>query len=128
MEENNEQLILKLFEDGDRALIAADVAELSRIFADDYVQYDESGDSFTKQDVINNLKTGAIRYLSMTSSGRRIRILSEDVAIVHGSEDDDIEQGGRRFPVSYIYMDVVVKRNGRWQIVGSQLARPAELP
>jgi hypothetical protein len=35
--------ILKLFEDGDRALIAADIAELSRIFADDYVQYDESG-------------------------------------------------------------------------------------
>jgi hypothetical protein len=29
--------ILELFEDGDRALIAVDIAELSRIFADDYV-------------------------------------------------------------------------------------------
>ena len=35
--------ILELFEEGDRALIAVDIAELSRIFADDYVQYDESG-------------------------------------------------------------------------------------
>ena len=43
--ENDEQQILKLFEDGDRALIAADVAELSRIFADDYIQYDESGNA-----------------------------------------------------------------------------------
>jgi uncharacterized protein (TIGR02246 family) len=124
MQLGDEQQILKLFEDGDRALMAADVAELSRIFADDYVQYDETGDSFTKQDVINNLKTGTIRYLAMTSTGRRIRMLSDELAIVHGSEEDDVEQGGQRFPVRYIYMDVVVRRDGRWQIAGSQLAKP----
>jgi len=124
--ESDEQQIVKLFEDGDRALIAADVAELSRIFADDYIQYDESGESLRKQDVIDNLRTGAIRYLSMTSTGRRVRLLRDDVAIVHGSEEDDVEQGGRRFPVRYVYMDVVVKRNGKWQIVGSQLAKPIE--
>jgi len=120
---DDEQQILQLFEDGDRALIAADIPELSRIFADDYVQYYESGKPSTKQDVLEELKTGAIRFPSMVSTGRRIRLLTEDVAIVHGSEDDEVEQGGRRFPVRYVYMDVVVKRDGRWQIVGSQLAR-----
>ncbi len=124
--ENDEKEILRLFEDGDRALIAADVGELSRIFADDYIQYDESGKMFTKQDVLNNLKSGAVRYIALISTGRRIRLLSDELAIVHGSEEDDVEQGGRRFPVSYIYMDVVVKRDGRWQIVGSQLASPKE--
>ena len=121
---HDEEQILKLFEDGDRALIAADIAELSRIFADDYMQYDEFGESRTKEDVIKNLETSAVRYLSMVSTGRRIRLLSDELAIVHGSEEDDVEQGGQRFPVRYIYMDVVVKRNGRWQIVGSQLAKP----
>jgi hypothetical protein len=121
--ESDEQQIVKLFEDGDRALIAANLAELSRIFADDYIQYDEFGESRTKQHVIKNLETGAIRYLSIVSTGRRIRLLSNELAIVHGSEDDDVEQGGRRFPVRYIYMDVVVKRTEKWQIVGSQLAR-----
>jgi len=122
--QSDEQQILKLFEDGDRGLIAADVAELSRIFADDYLQYDEFGESRTKQDVLKNLETGVIRYLSIVSTGRRIRLLSDELAIVHGSEEDDVDQGGQRFPVRYIYMDVVVKRQGRWQIVGSQLARP----
>lgn len=122
--DNDEQQILKLFEDGDRALIAADEAELARIFADDYIQYDESGDAHTKQDLLHNLNSGRIRYLSMISTGRRIRLLNEDVAIVHGSEDDDVEQGGQRFPVTYVYMDVVVKRSGKWQIVASQLAKP----
>ena len=121
---NDEQQILKLFEDGDRALIAGDVAELSRIYADDYVQYDESGETSTKSDLIQKLTSGTLRLVSMTSTGRRIRILRDDVAIVHGSEDDVVEQGGKRFPARYVYMDVVVKRSGRWQIVGSQLARP----
>jgi ketosteroid isomerase-like protein len=120
----DEQQILQLFEDGDRALISVDVPELERIYADDYIQYDESGNPSTKQDVLNNLKTGATRYLSMTSTGRHIRLLRDDIAIVHGSEDDEVEQGGKRFTVSYIYTDVVMKRNGNWQIMASQLAKP----
>ena len=120
---NDEQQILKLFEDGDRALIAADITELSRIFADDYVQYDESGKPSTKQEVLDRLKTGAIRFLSMVSTARRIRLLTEDVAIVHGSEEDEVEQAGKRFSIRYVYLDVVVKGESRWQIVGSQLAR-----
>jgi uncharacterized protein (TIGR02246 family) len=116
--------IEKLFEDGDRALIAADQAALARIFADDYTQYNESGKSFTKQDVINNLTSGAIRYLSMISTARQIRLLTDDIALVHGSEADEVVQAGRRFQVRYIYTDVVMKRNGLWQIVASQLAKP----
>jgi uncharacterized protein (TIGR02246 family) len=120
---SREQEILLLFENGDRALIGGDIAELARIFADDYVQYDELGTAHTKEEVLNDLKSGTIRYVSMISTGRRIRLLSEDMAVVHGSEEDDVEQGGRRFPVNYVYMDVVVKREGRWQIVASQLVR-----
>jgi uncharacterized protein (TIGR02246 family) len=125
MLEDDERQIIQLFEDGDRALTSADVAELSRIFADDYVQYNELGERSTKQDVIDNLRSGRVRYVSMTSTGRSVHLLRDDVAIIHGSEDDQVEQGGRRFGARYVYMDVVVKREGRWQIVSSQLAKPA---
>jgi len=124
---SDEYQIVKLFEDGDRALIAVDLAELSRIFADDYIQYDETGRPSTRQDVLNNLKSGRIRYISMTSTGREVRLLGEDVAIVHGSEEDEVEQAGTHFSVRYVYMDAVVKRNGQWQIVASQLAKPASI-
>jgi uncharacterized protein (TIGR02246 family) len=120
---NDEQQIVQLFEDGDRALLAVNVPELQRIYADDYVQYDESGEVITKSDMIDGLVAGKTRLISMTSTGRRIRILRDDVAIVHGSEDDVIEQGGQRFPARYFYMDVVVKRDGEWQIIASQLAK-----
>ncbi len=118
--------ILQLFEDGDRALIAADIAEVRRIYAVDYEQYDGSGASCSRQKLIHKLTSREIRFLSMRSTGRHVRMLRDDVAIVHGAEEDEIKQGGRRLRVNYIYMDVVRKRGGKWQIVASQLAKRAD--
>ena len=124
-EQNDEQQILALHEAGDKALMSADVAVLAQIFADDYVQYDPSGRPFTEQQVLENLRTSTVRYPSIVSTGRTIRLFG-DFAIVHGSEDDIVEAEGHRFPARYLYMDVVVKRNGQWQIVASLLAKPEE--
>jgi uncharacterized protein (TIGR02246 family) len=122
MSQSDEHQILQLFEDGDRALIAADVAEMRRIYAEDYTQADESGTIATRQEVIERLTSGNVRFISMKSLSRRIRFLRGDVAIVNGAEEDEIEQEGRRSTVGYIYMDVVIKREGRWRIAASQLA------
>jgi uncharacterized protein (TIGR02246 family) len=122
--QNDEQQILALHEAGDRALMSADLAGLARIFADDYVQYNEAGKAFTKQDVLDNFRTGAIRYPSIVSTGRRIRVFG-DTAVVHGSESDEVENEGKRFAVRYVYLDVLRKFDGEWKIVASQLARVA---
>ena len=119
----DEQQILALHEAGDKALMSADVAALAQIFADDYVQYNEAGKAFTKQDVLNNFRSGAIRYPSIVSTGRKIRVFG-DTAVVHGSESDEVEADGKRFSVRYVYLDVLRKRDGVWKLVASQLARP----
>ena len=123
--ENDEQQILALHEAGDKALMSADLAVLAQIFADDYVQYNESGKAFTKQDVLTNFRTGATRYPSIVSTGRKIRVFG-DTAVVHGSESDEVEAGGKKFSVRYVYLDVLRKTNGEWKLVASQLARPME--
>ena len=120
---NDEQQIHALFDAGDRALMNADVESLARIFADDYVQYDPAGRAFTKQEVLENLRSGTVRYPVINSTGRRIRLFG-DFAIVHGSESDEVDREGSRFAVRYLYMDVVCRRNGHWQIIGSQLLKP----
>ncbi len=124
-EMDDEQQILGLHQAGDLALMSADLKVLAQIFADDYVQYNESGQVFTKQDVLNNFRTGAIRYPSIVSTRRTIRVLG-DVAVVHGSETDEVEVDGKRSAVQYVYLDVLLKRNGEWKLVASQLARPKE--
>jgi uncharacterized protein (TIGR02246 family) len=122
-QQNDEQKILALHEAGDRALMSADVAALAQIFADDYVQYNESGKAFTKQDVLESFHSGAIRYPSIVSTRRKIRVFG-DTAVVHGAESDEVESDGKRLSVSYVYLDVLRKQNGEWKLVASQLARP----
>jgi hypothetical protein len=121
---DSEQEILSLFEAADRALVSADIETLAQTFANDYVQYDASGKAFSRQEVLDALRNGTVRYPSIVSTGRRIRLF-DDMAIVHGSETDEVETAGARFVIRYLYMDVVCKRDGRWQIVGSQLVKPA---
>jgi ketosteroid isomerase-like protein len=123
--QSDERQILMLHEAGDKALMSADLEVLAQIFADDYVQYNEAGEAFTKQDVLNNFRTGAIRYPSIVSTSRKVRIFGE-TALVHGSESDEVEANGKQFNVRYVYLDVLQKRNGVWKIVASQLARPLE--
>jgi uncharacterized protein (TIGR02246 family) len=122
-QQNDEQQILALHEAGDKALMSADVAVLAQIFADDYVQYNESGKAFTKQDVLASFRSGAIRYPSIVSTGRKIRVFG-DTAVVHGAESDEVESGGKRFSIRYVYLDVLRKHDGEWKLVASQLARP----
>jgi uncharacterized protein (TIGR02246 family) len=122
---DDEQAIHAVFEAGDRALMSADPEALHVIFADDYVQYDPSGQAFTKQQMLATFRSGAIRYPSIVSTGRTVRLFG-DWAIVHGSESDEVVAAGERRNVNYLYMDVVRKREGRWQIVASQLVVPVK--
>ena len=124
-EQTDEQQILALFEAGDRALMNADLSVLSEIFADDYVQYNAAGQPFTKQEILDSLRKGDIRYPSIVSTGRKIRVFG-DMAVVHGSEEDEVVSGGKQFNVRYLYLDVLQKRDRRWRIVASQLAKPSE--
>jgi uncharacterized protein (TIGR02246 family) len=123
VQQNDEQQILALHEAGDKALMSGDLTVLAGIFADDYVQYNESGKALTKQDVLHNFRKGAIRYPSIVSTGRRIRVFG-DTAVGHGSESDEVEVNGKRSAVRYVYLDVLRKRDGEWKLVASQLARP----
>ncbi len=120
---DDETQILALHEAGDKALMSADLAVLAQIFADDYVQYNEAGKAFTKHDVLTNFRTGAIRYPSIVSTGRVIRVFG-DTAVVHGSESDEVEVNGKRSAVRYVYLDVLRKCGAEWKLVASQLARP----
>ena len=119
----DDQEIIRLFEDGDRALMSTDVREIERIYSEDYEQSDESGKLSTRAELIRDLTSGKIRFLSMKSTGRQVRLF-DNFAIVYGSEEDEIKRDDKTLLVKYLYMDVVVRRDGSWQIIASQLTKP----
>ena len=123
---DDKELIEALYHAGDAALMKGDVETLGRILADDYIQYNDSGEPVGKQQILSNLRSGAIRYPSIVSTCRVIRLFG-DMAVVHGSEDDEVETEGKRTRVRYMYLDVLIKRDREWKLVASQLARPVSL-
>jgi uncharacterized protein (TIGR02246 family) len=122
--QNEERELVALFESADRALERADLHALAKLFADDWVQYDPKGRSRTKAEVFANLERGTVRYPSIRSTSRDVRIFG-DMAVVHGSETDEVESEGHRTTERYLYLDVLQKREGQWRIVSSLLAKPA---
>src|SRR5262249_15162500 len=96
-----------------------------QLFADDWVQYDPKGQSRTKGEVFANLGRGTVRYPTIRSTSRDVRIFG-NMAVVHGSETDEVESEGIRTTEKYLYLDVLQRRDGKWQIVSSLLAKPDE--
>jgi uncharacterized protein (TIGR02246 family) len=121
----DEKRIEQLYRAGDQALMRADLEALDGILADDYVQVGPTGTPQTKRAILENLRSGSLRYPSIVSTGRTIRVFGE-MAVVRGSESDEVETEGRRFQMDYIYLDVLIKRDGGWKLVASQLARPTK--
>lgn len=122
---DDEYEIESLYQAGDAALMAADLDVLARILSDDYIQYDDRGRPADKSQILDNLRSGAVRYPAIIPTGKTIRLFG-DMAVVHGSESDEVEEAGVRRHVRYMYLDVLMRRNGEWKLVASQLARPVE--
>jgi len=110
--------IIQLERDWTQAFVTNDVAANDRIVADDYLGTEPSGRRITKADLSADLKSGVVPLASnhLNEDDVTIRFYGE-TAVVNGSESWKQKDGksGR-----YIWTDVFVKRNGRWQVVASQ--------
>ena len=110
--------IIQLERDWTRAFVTNDVAANDRVVADDYLGTEPSGKRITKADLSADLKSGAVPLASnhLNEDDLTIRFYGE-TAVVNGSESWKQKDGksGR-----YIWTDIFVKRNGKWQIVASQ--------
>ena len=81
---------------------------------------------------MENIANDEQQILALHEAGDRallsadLDVLARIFAVVHGSESDEVEAGGKRIAVRYVYLDVLRKCDGEWKLVASQLARPVE--
>jgi hypothetical protein len=110
--------ILQLERDWTQSFVTMDVAANQRIVADDFLGTEPDGKRMTKADLIAGVKTGeALQSNRLNEDDVTMRFYGQ-TAIVNGSESwkrNSDRQAGR-----YIWTDVFVKRNGKWQVVASQ--------
>lgn len=116
-----EQELIQLKHDIGRAYVKRDAAALERLYADDYTVTNGAGETTTKVQEIERMRTGNTVYEATTYDDVKVRVYG-DTAIVAGRGTVKGRGASGAFHTEYRSTNVFVKRNGRWQVVAAHLS------
>ncbi len=101
------------------AYMRGDRAFVDDLLADDWTSTDYTGRIWTKANVLALFGPGGPTFTKAEIDVDRVRVHG-DVAIVTGRSVSAGRVDGRDVSVTQRYMDIYVKRDGRWRVVASQ--------
>ena len=117
---SSEQQLLQLERDWCTASLKRDAALLGRILADDYTGVSNRGMALTKSETIAGLSDKTSGTTACVDSDMKVRIYG-DTAVVTGLGTRSGTYQGKPFTDRrFLWTDVFVRRDGRWQCVASQ--------
>jgi hypothetical protein len=102
-----------------KANVDKDAKTMDRILADDWVGLSSQGKTRTKAAAIADLTSGSETYQSIELGPMKVRVFG-NTAIVTGSDTEKSTYNGKDSSGKYVWTDVFVERNGRWQAVASE--------
>jgi ketosteroid isomerase-like protein len=105
------------------AMKAGDVDKLGQILADDWAGLYSDGARKTKKQVLAEVKSGDSKLESFEFGPMDVKSFGTAVAVVQGSDTEKSSLKGKDSSGRWVWMDVFVKRNGKWQAVRSQAAK-----
>lgn len=97
-----------------------DMEALDRFMADDYILTDPLGSVRTKAESLAAIKNNEVHFESTKSDNVKVRV-NGDTAVVTGRSTFRGRYKGWSMAGKYQYTDVLVKRRGSWQAVGSHI-------
>jgi uncharacterized protein (TIGR02246 family) len=102
------------------AVKAGDADKVTEILADDWIGVGYDGARETKKNHLAEMKSGTAKLESFEFGPMDVKVLGS-VAVVQGSNTEKSTTiDGKDSSGKYAWMDVFVKRNGKWVIVRSQ--------
>jgi ketosteroid isomerase-like protein len=105
-----------------KALTEADIAALEPIFADDLTYTHASGWTQNKSEFIETIRSGKLRYLSIEPANEQVRSYGTTV-VGTGRAVVKVRLEGKEETLQLRFIEVYVKRRGRWQMVAWQSTR-----
>jgi ketosteroid isomerase-like protein len=104
-----------------QAMINMDADALANSLADEFFYHQPNGKTNDKDGYIKQMKTGAVKIFTAERYDVKVNVYG-DVATAMGGTRLDIEIGGERRKADLRYLNVWVKRDGRWQLAKRQSA------
>jgi ketosteroid isomerase-like protein len=117
-----ESLIRGYEEDLGTAMIHRDVTALAHLVGEDWTIQSESGVTGTREGFLSDIQSGKLEVKSFRLHDVHIRVFG-DVAMVQGFDDEESAYDGKTSNGTYNWLDVWVRRDGRWVSVATQLTR-----
>jgi ketosteroid isomerase-like protein len=116
--------ITKLENDLGNAMVANNLNKINRAYAEDWATITSKGELFTKDGLLLDFSSGKHKLKSFENGPMRVQVLG-DVALVQTSVTEQRIQDGKDISGLFVFMDLLMKREGKWVIVRTLAARPA---
>jgi hypothetical protein len=117
-----EQAVLQAEKDRFAAMLKADAAALDKLLAPELSYTHSNASVQDKAAFINDIKTGAIKYLTMEPTDMKARIFG-NMAIVTGGASVHVIQNGNDLTFKIRYTNAHINRGGSWQMLAWQATR-----
>jgi len=117
-----EQNVQTVLDEAGAALARNDAAALERIYADDWTFVSPFGALVTKEQRLAALRSGNLKYESVSRDEMNIRIYG-NTAVAVALQTSKAQSGGQDVSGQYRVTIVLAKKGGRWQIVAQQATR-----
>lgn len=118
---NVSQDLQQLERDWASALTAGDLDKVARIVADDWSGINYDGSKATKRSLLAAVKAGKDKAETIEVGPMEVKVLG-NVAVVQGSDIEKSVIEGKDTSGKWVWMDVFVRRQGKWVAVRSQSA------
>jgi len=103
------------------AMIRSDADALANTLAEEFFYHQPNGKTNDKPGYVKQMQTGTVKIFSAERYDVKVNVYG-DIATAMGGTRLDIEIGGERRKADLRYLNVWVKRDGRWQLAKRQSA------
>jgi ketosteroid isomerase-like protein len=114
--------IKQISQDMGDAMVHVDIDKLNQIYADDFVTVGRSGKVITKADLLTNFQSFHDKLESFENGPIDVQVFG-NFAVANGTVSEKRIRDGKSADGEFLWMDLLEKRAGKWQVVRSADSR-----
>ena len=115
-----EATIKKIEQELSDTIVKSDTSAFEKYLASDYLGIGPDGVTQNKTELLADIKSGSLKLESSNLSDMKVQVAEADMAVVVYRSDDKGTYKGKDITGQYRWLDVFVKRDGKWQIAIDQ--------
>jgi hypothetical protein len=102
------------------SILKSDTSAFEKYLTSDYLGIGPDGVTQNKSELLSDIKSGTLKLESSTMSDMKVQVADPDMAVVVYRTSDKGTYKGKDITGEYRWLDVFVKRDGKWQIAIDQ--------